>query len=199
MIVTRATLAWLVAGTALPALGQAPAETAASDDIIVTTQKREERGIDVPITLVATSGERMRQLGVVGPRRARLLRTGPQHPGAEREQPRHRHPRHHIGLGLGATGSARHALLQWGRHQPLARRVPGPVRHRARRSDEAPAGDAVRGGIDNRPTIAANGGGSRFEVSVFARNLLDKDYLLDAGNTGGAFGIPSYIPAEPRL
>ena len=45
----------------------------------------------------------------------------------------------------------------------------------------------------------ADGDGSRFEVSAFARNLLDKDYLLDAGNTGGAFGIPSYIPAEPRL
>ena len=39
----------------------------------------------------------------------------------------------------------------------------------------------------------------RFEISAFARNLLDEDYLLDAGNTGGAFGIPSFIPAEPRL
>jgi outer membrane receptor protein involved in Fe transport len=64
MIVTRTTLALLLAGTALPALAQAPGETTANDDIIVTTQKREERGIDVPITLVATSGERMRQLGV---------------------------------------------------------------------------------------------------------------------------------------
>jgi len=42
-------------------------------------------------------------------------------------------------------------------------------------------------------------GGDRFEVSAFARNLLNEDYLLDAGNTGGAFGIPSFIPAEPRL
>ena len=42
-------------------------------------------------------------------------------------------------------------------------------------------------------------GGDRFEVSAFARNLLDEDYLLDAGNTGGAFGIPSFIPAEPKL
>ena len=42
-------------------------------------------------------------------------------------------------------------------------------------------------------------GGDRFEISAFARNLLNEDYLLDAGNTGGAFGIPSYIPAEPRL
>jgi len=45
----------------------------------------------------------------------------------------------------------------------------------------------------------ANGGGSRFEITAFARNLFDKDYLLDAGNTGGAFGIPTFIPAEPRL
>jgi outer membrane receptor protein involved in Fe transport len=42
-------------------------------------------------------------------------------------------------------------------------------------------------------------GGDRFEVSAFARNLLNEDYLLDAGNTGGAFGIPTFIPAEPRL
>jgi len=41
--------------------------------------------------------------------------------------------------------------------------------------------------------------GKRFEVAAFARNLTDEDYLLDAGNTGGAFGIPSFIPAEPRL
>ncbi len=42
-------------------------------------------------------------------------------------------------------------------------------------------------------------GGDRFEISAFARNLLNEDYLLDAGNTGGAFGIPTFIPAEPRL
>jgi len=39
----------------------------------------------------------------------------------------------------------------------------------------------------------------KFEIAAFARNLLDEDYLLDAGNTGGGFGIPTYIPAEPRL
>ena len=42
-------------------------------------------------------------------------------------------------------------------------------------------------------------GQDRFEVAAFARNLLNEDYLLDAGNTGGAFGIPTCIPAEPRL
>ncbi|GAB5349861.1 TonB-dependent receptor [Alteriqipengyuania sp. 357] len=39
----------------------------------------------------------------------------------------------------------------------------------------------------------------RFELAGFVRNALDEDYLLDAGNTGGAFGVPTFIPAEPRL
>jgi outer membrane receptor protein involved in Fe transport len=39
----------------------------------------------------------------------------------------------------------------------------------------------------------------RFELAGFIRNALDEDYLLDAGNTGGAFGIPTFIPAEPRF
>lgn len=37
------------------------------------------------------------------------------------------------------------------------------------------------------------------DVALFARNLTNKDYLLDAGNTGGTFGYPTFIPAEPRL
>ncbi|MEH6791481.1 TonB-dependent receptor [Parasphingorhabdus sp.] len=63
----------------------------------------------------------------------------------------------------------------------------------------------------NRPNIAqgpvtlvnAKGGVSfaedQFELAVFARNLTNKDYLLDAGNTGGGFGYPTFIPAEPRF
>ncbi|WP_109808218.1 TonB-dependent receptor [Sphingosinithalassobacter portus] len=39
----------------------------------------------------------------------------------------------------------------------------------------------------------------RFEIAGYVRNLTDKDYLLDAGNTGGAFGYPTFIPAEPRF
>jgi iron complex outermembrane recepter protein len=65
--------------------------------------------------------------------------------------------------------------------------------------------------IPNNPLIAQDAvtlvninagfrfGGDRFEISAFARNLFNEDYLLDAGNTGGAFGIPTFIPAEPRL
>ncbi|GAA4769541.1 TonB-dependent receptor [Stakelama sediminis] len=39
----------------------------------------------------------------------------------------------------------------------------------------------------------------RFEIAGVAHNLLNRHYLLDAGNTGGGFGYPTYIPAEPRL
>jgi outer membrane receptor protein involved in Fe transport len=39
----------------------------------------------------------------------------------------------------------------------------------------------------------------RYEVAGFIRNATGEDYLLDAGNTGGAFTIPTFIPAEPRF
>lgn len=39
----------------------------------------------------------------------------------------------------------------------------------------------------------------RYEVAGFIRNAFNEDYLLDAGNTGGAFGIPTFIPAEPQF
>ncbi|MFV0623404.1 TonB-dependent receptor [Sphingomonas sp. ac-8] len=38
-----------------------------------------------------------------------------------------------------------------------------------------------------------------FEIAGFVRNATDERYLLDAGNTGGGFGIPTFIPAEPRF
>lgn len=41
--------------------------------------------------------------------------------------------------------------------------------------------------------------GDRYEIAGFIRNAFDEDYLLDAGNTGGAFGIPTFIPAEPQF
>lgn len=39
----------------------------------------------------------------------------------------------------------------------------------------------------------------RYEIAGFIRNAFDEEYLLDAGNTGGAFGIPTFIPAEPQF
>jgi len=65
MIIARSTLAALLATTAMPALAQAPATDAVGEgDIIVTAQKREEREVDVPITLSVATGERLRKLGV---------------------------------------------------------------------------------------------------------------------------------------
>ncbi|OWK28482.1 TonB-dependent receptor [Sphingomonas mucosissima] len=39
----------------------------------------------------------------------------------------------------------------------------------------------------------------RFELAGFVRNATNKRYLLDAGNTGGGFRTPTFIPAEPRF
>jgi outer membrane receptor protein involved in Fe transport len=39
----------------------------------------------------------------------------------------------------------------------------------------------------------------KWEVIGFANNLFDREYLLDGGNTGGAFGIPTFIRGLPRL
>ncbi|MBD2857934.1 TonB-dependent receptor [Spongiibacter sp. KMU-158] len=39
----------------------------------------------------------------------------------------------------------------------------------------------------------------RFAVEIFGKNLLDEDYLLDAGNTGDSFGLPTFIPGPDRL
>jgi iron complex outermembrane receptor protein len=49
----------------------------------------------------------------------------------------------------------------------------------------------VRGGLRD-----ADG---RWELLGFATNLTDKEYLLDAGNTGGSFGYPTFIRGLPRL
>lgn len=49
----------------------------------------------------------------------------------------------------------------------------------------------VRGGVRLQ--------GGRFTIEGFAKNLLDEEYLIDAGNTGQAFGVPTYIAGPPRL
>lgn len=40
---------------------------------------------------------------------------------------------------------------------------------------------------------------ARYEIAGFIRNAFDEDFLLDAGNTGGAFTIPTFIPGEPQF
>ena len=39
----------------------------------------------------------------------------------------------------------------------------------------------------------------RYELSAYAENLFDEEYLIDAGNTGGSFGIPTFIAGNPRM
>jgi outer membrane receptor protein involved in Fe transport len=39
----------------------------------------------------------------------------------------------------------------------------------------------------------------RYEIAGFIRNAFDEEFLLDAGNTGGGFGIPTFIPGEPQF
>lgn len=41
--------------------------------------------------------------------------------------------------------------------------------------------------------------GRGWSVEVYANNLFDKDYLLDLGNTGKSFGLPTAIRGEPRI
>lgn len=38
-----------------------------------------------------------------------------------------------------------------------------------------------------------------WQIMGFAQNLFDNDYVLDAGNTGGGFGIPTFIRGLPGL
>ena len=40
---------------------------------------------------------------------------------------------------------------------------------------------------------------NRTEFTVIARNLFDEQYIIDAGNTGGAFGIPTFIAGAPQF
>ncbi len=41
--------------------------------------------------------------------------------------------------------------------------------------------------------------GTNWTVGVFGNNLFDQKYIKDAGNTGDAFGIPTFIAGEPRF
>ncbi|MHA6288896.1 TonB-dependent receptor [Maricaulis sp. CAU 1757] len=36
-------------------------------------------------------------------------------------------------------------------------------------------------------------------VELHGSNLLDEEYLIDAGNTGGTFGLPTFVRGAPRL
>jgi iron complex outermembrane recepter protein len=75
------------------------------------------------------------------------------------------------------------------------------VTHRSRIFFEVPNNPLISQGpitlVNARAGIAF--ADDRIEVAGFIRNAFDENYLLDAGNTGGAFGIPTFIPGEPRF
>ena len=39
----------------------------------------------------------------------------------------------------------------------------------------------------------------RFDDRAFVTNLFDEDYIRDAGNTGDAAGLPTFIAGDPRF
>jgi len=39
----------------------------------------------------------------------------------------------------------------------------------------------------------------QYSVEAYATNLADEDYIIDAGNTGDGFGIPTFIAGPPRF
>jgi outer membrane receptor protein involved in Fe transport len=75
------------------------------------------------------------------------------------------------------------------------------ITHRSRIFFEVPNSDLIS--QEAVTLVNARAGVSfaddRYEIAAFIRNAFNEDYLLDAGNTGGAFGIPTFIPAEPRF
>lgn len=38
-----------------------------------------------------------------------------------------------------------------------------------------------------------------WEVTAYVENVFDEDYIIDAGNTGGSFGTPTFIAGPPRF
>lgn len=72
--------------------------------------------------------------------------------------------------------------------------------HRSRIFFEPPN----RPGIEQGPVTPVNlraglaDPAGRWQLTGFVTNLFDEDYLIDAGNTGGAFGIPTFIRGNPR-
>ena len=42
------------------------------------------------------------------------------------------------------------------------------------------------------------GADDAWSLEVFADNLLDEEFIKDAGNTGDSLGLPTFIAGEPR-
>jgi outer membrane receptor protein involved in Fe transport len=41
--------------------------------------------------------------------------------------------------------------------------------------------------------------GGKIEISAYLKNALDQKYIIDAGNTGEDFGLPTFVPGAPRF
>jgi outer membrane receptor protein involved in Fe transport len=39
----------------------------------------------------------------------------------------------------------------------------------------------------------------KYQIGFYGKNLLDEKFIIDAGNTGNAFGIPTFIAGARRL
>ena len=39
----------------------------------------------------------------------------------------------------------------------------------------------------------------RYRIQLYVNNLLDEEYTIDGGNTGGDLGSPTFIAGPPRL
>jgi len=46
-------------------------------------------------------------------------------------------------------------------------------------------------------SIKLNNDKSKWRFELFADNIFDEEYLIDAGNTGGGFGIPTFVAGMP--
>jgi len=57
--------------------------------------------------------------------------------------------------------------------------------------------ESAVGLVNLRAGIAA--ADNNWELTLSANNLLDKDYIMDAGNTGSSFGFTTYIEGAPRM
>jgi len=47
--------------------------------------------------------------------------------------------------------------------------------------------------------IRITNGSKTYEIGFFGRNLLNEEFIIDAGNTGNAFGIPTFIAGQPLM
>lgn len=75
------------------------------------------------------------------------------------------------------------------------------VTYRSKIFFEVPNKDLISQGPVTLANLRAgfSGRDGGWQVTGFVSNLFDEAYLIDAGNTGGSFGVPTFIRGNPRL